>query len=144
MQRRTTRSRWTAAATPGHEGWPRVATPGAPNKFFMVSADNHVNEPPDLWEKRVDNKYRHRIPRVEVDADGVKWQVTEGRRATKLRELRLEGEDQERANAGVRDPQQRQRDVERDGADAEIIFGQKGQLIWSTPDPTFSLELCRT
>lgn len=131
-------------ATPGHEGWPRVATPGAANKHFMVSADNHVNEPPDLWEKRVDNKHRHRIPRVEVDADGVKWQVTEGRRATKLRDLRLEGEDKERANAGVRDPQQRLRDGERDGVDAEIIFGQKGQLIWSTPDPTFSLELCRT
>ena len=26
-------------STPGHEGWPRVATPGSPAKFLMISAD---------------------------------------------------------------------------------------------------------
>jgi hypothetical protein len=55
--------------TPGHEGWERVATPGAPNKYLMISADCHVNEPPNLWVERIDEKYRHRLPRIEVGED---------------------------------------------------------------------------
>jgi len=35
-----------------------------------------------------------------VDDDGVKWQVTEGHRPTKIRQLKLEGEDKERDGAG--------------------------------------------
>ena len=34
--------------TPGHSGWPRSARPGDPRKYFIVSADAHVNEPADL------------------------------------------------------------------------------------------------
>lgn len=25
--------------TPGHDGWPRTARPGDPNKYLMISAD---------------------------------------------------------------------------------------------------------
>jgi predicted TIM-barrel fold metal-dependent hydrolase len=32
---------------------------------IVFSADSHVIEPPDLWEKRLDRKYRDRGPRVE-------------------------------------------------------------------------------
>ncbi len=64
--------------TPGHEGWEHVPTPGAANKYLMISADCHVNEPPNLWVERIDEKYRHRLPRIEVDAQGVKWSVVEG------------------------------------------------------------------
>ena len=34
--------------TPGNEGWLRSARPDAADKFFMVSADGHVQEPGDL------------------------------------------------------------------------------------------------
>ena len=129
--------------TPGHQGWERVATPGAPNKYFMVSADCHVNEPPNLWVDRIDAKYRHRLPRIEVDADGVKWSVTEGHAPQKIRDLKLEGEDQERASAGSRDPEERLRDHARDGIDAEIIFPNRGLTMWATPDPEFSQAMCR-
>ena len=40
--------------TPGHSGWDRTARAGDPKKYFMVSTDSHANEPPDLWEKRID------------------------------------------------------------------------------------------
>ena len=78
--------------TPGAEGWTRTARPGDPEKYFMVSADCHVHEPVDLWERRVEERYRHRLPRIEVDEEGVRWQVTEGHRPTKIRDLKLEGE----------------------------------------------------
>jgi len=129
--------------TPGHEGWQRVATPGAPNKYFMVSADCHVNEPPNLWVERIEPEFRNRLPRIEVDANGVKWSVVEGYRPTKLRDLKLEGEDLERSQSGSRDPQERLRDHARDGIDAEIIFPNRGLQMWATPDPVFSQAMCR-
>jgi hypothetical protein len=64
--------------TPGHAGWPRTARAGDPNKYFVVSADTHANEPAGLWYERIDAKYKARIPHVETDANGVRWLVTEG------------------------------------------------------------------
>lgn len=34
-------------------------------KDGYVSADGHVVEPPDLWTRRMDTRFRHRAPRVE-------------------------------------------------------------------------------
>ena len=129
--------------TPGHEGWERVATPGAPNKYLMISADCHVNEPPNLWVERIDEKYRHRLPRIEVDADGVKWSIVEGYHPVKIRDLKMEGEDQERAKVGKSDPEERLRDHARDGVDAEIIFPNRGLQMWATPDPLFAQAMCK-
>ena len=130
--------------TPGHESWERVATPGAANKYLMVSADCHINEPPNLWVERIDEKYRHRLPRIEVDAQGVKWSVVEGYKPTKLRDLKMEGEDLERSQVGKADPEARLKDHARDGVDAEIIFPNRGLQMWATPDPVFSNAMCKT
>jgi len=129
--------------TPGHEGWERVATPGAPNKYLMISADCHVNEPPNLWVERIEEEYRARLPRIEVDADGVKWSVVEGYGPVKLRDLKMEGEDQERAKVGKGDPEERLRDHARDGIDAEVIFPNRGLQMWATTDPLFAQAMCR-
>ena len=130
-------------ATPGHEGWTKVATPGAQNKYLMVSADCHVVEPPNLWVERIDEKYRHRLPRIEVDAEGVKWSITEGHHPMKLRDLRMEGEDLERSKVGKAEPEERLRDHARDGIDAEVIFPNRGLSMWATPDALFSQAQCR-
>jgi hypothetical protein len=55
------------AETPGVEGWRRTARPGDPNKYFMVSADCHANEPGDLWHKRMAVEYHERIPTFAFD-----------------------------------------------------------------------------
>jgi hypothetical protein len=36
----------------------------------LVSADSHVYEPPDLWERRSDKAFRDRAPRVVDDIPG--------------------------------------------------------------------------
>src|SRR5262245_66583945 len=90
--------------TPGHADWPRSARAGDPRKYFIVSADAHVNEPSDLWATRIDAKYRERVPRVVVDANGVKWRVTEGHRPDRLRTDDLECEARLRQLAS-RDPE---------------------------------------
>ena len=70
-------NRWRLE-TPGHPGWKRSARPDDANKYLMISADCHCNEPSNLWVDRIDRKYRERLPRIEVDENGVRWQVSEG------------------------------------------------------------------
>jgi predicted TIM-barrel fold metal-dependent hydrolase len=128
--------------SPGHAGWKRTARPDDPNKYVIISADCHANEPSNLWAERIDKKYRERIPRVITDASGVMWRVSEGHRPDRLRVQDLEGEDMLRQKAGA-DPRDRLRDHARDGIDAEVIFPNKGLSMWATPDAVFAQAQCR-
>lgn len=128
--------------TPGHDGWPRTARPGDPRKFLMISADCHAHEPSSLWMERVDEKYRDRLPRIEKGKDGGQFQLTDGFRPIRLRDVAYEGEDRLR-NVSGKTPEERLRDHARDGIDAEIIFPNKGLTMWATPDPVFSNAMCR-
>ena len=128
--------------SPGHAGWTRTARPDDPNKYFIVSADCHANEPANLWAERIDAKYRDRLPRVITDENGVKWRVSEGHRPDRLRVDEMEGEDRLRQLAGA-DPRDRLRDHARDGIDAEVIFPNKGLSMWATPDAAFAQAQCR-
>ncbi len=134
-------NRWRLE-TPGHPGWKRTARPDDPNKYLMISADCHANEPSGLWAERLDQKYRSRLPRIEIDANGVKWQISEGWQRSRLLDNPLEGEDKIRAKAGA-DPLERLRDHARDGVDAEIIFPNKGLTMWATQDAAFADAQCR-
>lgn len=128
--------------TPGVEGWDRTARPNDPNKFFMVSTDGHVQEPNDLWQTRMAKKFRERLPGVSVDSKGKKFQKTEGFRPLRLRNIEFKGEDARRNGAGST-PDERISDLALDGVDAEILFPNKGLVIWATPDPLFSQEMCK-
>jgi predicted TIM-barrel fold metal-dependent hydrolase len=128
--------------TPGHQDWPRSARPDDPDKHFMISADCHANEPPELWRERIEPQYRERVPGVQLGADGKKYQSTEGFRPIRLRNVVFEGEDLERNKAG-RTPEERLADHKRDGVDIEIIFPNKGLTMWATPDCEFSQAMCR-
>jgi hypothetical protein len=120
--------------TPGHQGWPRTARPGDPDKYVMISADCHANEPGNLWRDRIDLKFRDRLPHVEVDAKGEKWFIAEGVGKSRVRARmigdvpRENSEDRLRGRAGA-DPKERIQDQVRDGIDAEIIFPNKGLMI---------------
>ena len=134
-------NRWRLE-TPGTAGWARTARPGDPRKYFIASADAHVNEPSDLWRQRMDRQYHDRLPRVITDDKGVQWRVSEGHRPDRLRLSDLEGEDAVRAKAGA-DPEQRLADMDADGIDCEVLFPNKGLSMWATPDPVFAMAQCR-
>jgi hypothetical protein len=128
--------------TPGHTGWERTAHADGPKKYFIVSTDSHANEPPDLWEKRIDPPYRERVPRIITDEKGVQWRYCEGYRPDRVRVMSFEGEDWVRSRAGA-DVVDRIRDNRTDGVDVEIIFPNKGLAMWATPDPVFANAQCR-
>ncbi len=130
--------------TPGHDGWKRSARPGDPNRYLMISTDCHCNEPSGLWAERMDEKYRKRLPHIETDENGVKWMVSEGWQKSRAPDFafKFEGEDLERNKSGY-DPKSRIKDHARDGIDAEIIFPNKGLLMWATQDAEFGAAQCR-
>lgn len=126
----------------------------ASNKpYFIVSADCHVNEPHDLWVKRIEPKFRDRLPRVETDASGQKWSVAEGLRPVRIKDMpkevsegqafSLEAKDLDLAQRGSADPLVRLKHHALDGVDAEVIYPNKGLLMWTSPDPALSGAMCR-
>ena len=129
--------------TPGNEGWDRSARPSASDKFFMVSADGHVQEPRDLWQVRMDEKYQERLPGIVMIPGQGSFQKTEGfREPLKLQDLTFEGEDLLRNQSG-KTPEGRIADLAADGVDAEVMFPNKGLTMWATKDPVFSGAMCR-
>lgn len=128
--------------TPGHEGWERTSRADDPNKYFVVSADGHVQEPSDLWRTRMDAKYHDRLPGVSVNPKGTKFQKTEGFRPLRLQNIKFEGEDALRNRSGTT-PEERLADLQADGVDCEVLFPNKGLAMWATPDAQFSQAMCR-
>ena len=53
-------------------------------RYRIVSVDDHLIEPPDLFEGRVDAKYADRTPKVERDDAGHDWWVFEKERVPLL------------------------------------------------------------
>ena len=128
--------------TPGSAAWPRSPQPASANKYFMVSADCHVQEPNDFLSARMDKKFQDRLPGIVLGGDGSKLQKSEGFRPIRIGSFTLEGEDLERSLSGMT-PEQRLAAQARDGIDCEIMFPNKGLTIWATPDVEFSQAMCR-
>ena len=133
---------WRLTTNNASAAWPRSPYPDASNKYFMASADGHVQEPKDLWKKRLPEEYHQRLPGVTVDKEGTQFQKTEGFRPVRIRNIKMQGEDALR-NASGRSPQARIDDLALDGVDAEILFPNLGLTIWATPDAEFSQMMCR-
>ncbi|HZZ88173.1 MAG TPA: hypothetical protein VFE13_07535, partial [Caulobacteraceae bacterium] len=145
--------------TPGAAGWPRSARPGAPNKYFMFSADTHVVEPAD-YLKDIEPEYRERTPHLETRPDGSQWLITEGNRPQRVKGANAPGGSQNNAggsaatfgaldeedalrNASGRTIEQRLADNAADGVEAELMFPNRGLICWATPDPVFAQAMCR-
>ena len=128
--------------SPGSADWPRSPRPHASNKYFIVSADCHVQEPNDFLSARMPARYQDRLPGIVLGGDGSKMQMTEGFRPIRLNSIKFEGEDLERSESG-RTPEERLAALERDGVDCEILFPNKGLTVWATPDSEFSQAMCR-
>jgi hypothetical protein len=53
---------------------------GSVNLDWLVSVDDHILEPPNLWVDRVARKDRERAPHMETDTDGQEIWVYDGKR----------------------------------------------------------------
>ena len=113
-------------------------------KYRCISADSHLEIRPDRYAKRVPAKYRDRAPKVITLEDGTLAVLQEGQPLERLisniscglpyEERRpfdpLPGESYE-TSPGTGSPEQRLREQDKDGVDAEVLFpGNVGPGFW--------------
>lgn len=144
-------NKWRLETPGGADSWPHSPYPDAPNKYFIVSADTHLQPPPSIIRDQVDQRFRDRVPRVERDDRGAMWSVTDGLR-WRIMESHLEGEDLYRTKAGSsatlegnsNNLDTRMADLDLDGIDAELVFPNGAALagFW-TPDNELMRDVFR-
>ena len=114
--------------------------------YRVISADNHVMEPPDLWTSRVEPKYRDRCPKLMPAEGGQVW-VCDGIPGNSPGQgsqpgVRMENPEQlarldffENVPAGGYIPEEHVKDMDSDGIDVSIIYPSAGLRLYGTvPD----------
>ena len=113
----------------------------------VLSADSHVQEPQDLYE-RLPKQFRDRAPRIE-EIDGATYMIVEGRKPRRfdLAEERANEDDQNREfrsdPSGGTDVARRLADQERDGVCGEVIYPNDSLLMYVSPDPAYQMAVAR-
>ncbi len=60
-----------------------------PTEALVIDADGHILEPPDLWLKYLEPKYRNRPIQIKVGDDGYEFLEVDGKRAKLTRQGQL-------------------------------------------------------
>ena len=105
-------------------------------KYRYISSDSHFESPPDLWTHRVPEKYRDRAPRRIKLPNGKDAIVQEGHSVTYGGTNQFAGKTPEEFSPvgldfdnvpGGTTPEQRLKEQDADGIDAEIIFATEAR-----------------
>lgn len=108
----------------------------------IISADSHVKESDEVYRVRLPERFRHRVPRIEV-RDGKRYRIVEGRKPRRmdLADERLTEEDTEREfrtdPTGGADIARRLKDQDRDGVGAEVIYANDALGLFQSPDAEY-------
>ena len=120
--------------------------------YRTVSADSHVIEPHDLWQRLIEPRFRDRAPRLVRDADTDRLVCDQaelppvGLLAGCARgddDVRWEGRWEEDVFVGGYDPKVRLDDLARDGVDAEVLYPTIGMQMYPVADADFQWALFR-
>jgi predicted TIM-barrel fold metal-dependent hydrolase len=126
----------------------------AVNLDWLISVDDHVIEPPHVWQDRVPARMREAAPRIVRDEQGEAW-VYEGKRFATIGLSAAAGRKKEEFSPvpvtyedmrpGCYDPNARLGDMDRDGVLASLCFPSFprfcGQTFYEASDRTLAL-LC--
>jgi predicted TIM-barrel fold metal-dependent hydrolase len=128
----------------------------AMDDMVLVSVDDHMVEPPDMFERHVSAKYRDRAPRIEERQGAQVW-VFEGKVTHNIglaatvgrprEELGLEPNRFEQMRAGCYDVHARVRDMDANGTFASMCFptapGIHGAMFSAVEDRACGLAMIR-
>jgi len=112
----------------------------------VVSADSHMMEPADLWQARLDKKFKDRAPKVienpkkpglifvaeGIDPFPVAGGFGAGRSGEELKDHLSKG--YEAARPSGWDPVERVKDQEIDGVEAEVLYTTLGMPLFGLND----------
>ena len=114
------------------------------SRYRLISSDSHIIEPVDLWQKRIDRKFRDRAPRLVHEehtdqwyCDGVAFGAVG---ATQQAGLRFEEPEKltnqgsmETVPIGGLDPQAHVKDMDADGIAGGVLYPSQGLTLWCIP-----------
>jgi len=122
------------------------------NLDLLVSVDDHVLEPPNVWQDRVPAKYQDVAPRLETAADGEFWCYEDKRLPTtglsavagkKREEFTPEPITYAEMRPGCYDSAARLEDMDEAGIIASLCFPSFsrfcGQIFWEATDKDLAL-----
>ena len=109
--------------------------------YKLISADSHVFEPREMWVDYIDPQFRERAPRIVTDPNGLKgdYFVMPGQEPEKvgggfsagatpeeLKKMLEQASVEEQCPLGAYIPEERLKELEVDGVEAEIIYTTLG------------------
>ena len=122
--------------------------------YRVVSSDNHIMEPPDLWTDRMQPKFKDRGP-VMVRENGEDLWYTDGKKtstssAASQAGVRFEAPDKlakadvfENVPLGAYIPEEQVKDMDIDGIDVSIIYPTVGLMLFRVPDSELLTDVFR-
>jgi len=132
-------------------------------EYKVIDADGHILEPPDLWERYIEPKFRAGCPRLVTTPEGGEVFVIEGddaidlgrgKKRVKFGGLGTIGARAEPAvkshripylegKKGGFDPHARIPDMDAEGVDAAFLYPSLGLFLGATKEPVYSAAACR-
>ena len=118
----------------------------------VFSGDGHIDLNPDVWRNRVAAKWRDRAPKRVKMPNGSDAVVVDGGKPNTIgvtRSVRVAHKDLAKQvptfenSAGTGFPEQRLREQDQDGIEAEILFSQISFVLRQAKDDDLYLELVR-
>ena len=128
------------------------------SNYRIISSDSHVFELPDLWESRIEAKFRDRAPRIHREEDGDWWYcdgkkltgagfgfagAQTGRRFEEAEKL-THGDSFENIRPGGYIPEEQIKDMDLDGVDVSILYPTAGLQLYKIPDGLLLTAVFRT
>ena len=122
--------------------------------YKVISSDDHVYEPPDLWTSRIGARFGDRCPQV-VREEGEDWWYCDGEkilgfegggeqlgwRFTKPEKLTRGGKSED-VRPGAYLPEERIKDMDADGVEGEVIYPTVGVALSRVQDTELMNAIC--
>ena len=122
---------------------------------LVISSDSHVFEPPDLWTKRIDARFRSRAPRIQrvgeadhlvVESDltiaGIGLISNAGARFDAPETISDHGKFEDVLPGGY-EPDRHLRDMEIDGVAGEVLYPSQGLFYFKVADSALMSAIFR-
>ena len=126
------------------------------SSYRVLSSDNHVFEPVDLWTSRGESKFKDRLPHVESLEEG-DWWICDGRKligfgGSSQAGVRFEEPEKlsreariDQVHPGGYIPEEHVKDMDIDGIDVSIVYPTVGLVFYTVvPDSELLTSLCST
>ena len=126
------------------------------SSYRVVSSDNHVCEPADLWTSRGESKFKDSMPYIERLEEG-DWWIVNGQKMIDVSPggsqlgLRFEEPEKQTMDARIEDvrpggyiPEEHVKDMETDGVEVSILYPTVGLILYGVPGNELLDSLLRT